>query len=313
MLSRVLLLGAFSLVGCAAVPHPIEPHAAPLFERRAPAPRTWNEVFATPSGVEVRVEVAAHWIAQRRGLIDFRDPTTKRQGLRPGPQSISLLVGVIRHPEYGDFLVDTGIDASIAEGEPKAVRGVVERRLDTVLPVEDTASMRRRLELDLSGVLLTHTHFDHVLGLPDIPPDVPVYIGAGEQDRSGLLGALLRPGHARVYAGRAPLQALESDDGISLAPFDRVIDLLGDGSIWAIPTPGHTPGSMVYVVNAADGPVMFVGDTSHTWWGWNHGVPPGYFSEDRETTGEALDLLRIFAAAHPEVEVVVGHELARSR
>ena len=68
-------------------------------------------------------------------------------------------------------------------------------------------------------------------------------------------------------------------------------------------------GDVVGLVNATDGPALFVGDTSHTRWGWDHGVPPGTFTSDHELNAVALEQLRGFVKAHPEIRVYVGHEL----
>ena len=296
------------LTGCHGLPHALEPSPPPRAVTPT-APASWDEVLAEPSEATVRVEVAALWMAKRQGLINFKHPTAKAAKLPRGPMMISLHVGVIRHPERGDWLIDTGIDDTLARGESEAIRGVVDGLLDTLIPIEDTAALQRRLELDLAGVLLTHTHFDHVLGLPDIAPDVPVYVGEREPTSRALINLVLRRGHERLYAGRPALEGFRDVDGVPLAPFDRAIDVLGDRSIWALPMPGHTPGAMAYLVNGKNGPVLFLGDTCHTLWGWQHGVEPGWYTEDQAGNAEALTQLRTFVAQYPETRVVTGHEL----
>ena len=39
-------------------------------------------------------------------------------------------------------------------------------------------------------------------------------------------------------------------------------DLLGDGSLWAISTPGHTKGHISYLINGLDGPILLTMDAS---------------------------------------------------
>jgi glyoxylase-like metal-dependent hydrolase (beta-lactamase superfamily II) len=50
-------------------------------------------------------------------------------------------------------------------------------------------------------------------------------------------------------------------DGPAVWGFPASHDVLGDGSIVAVPLPGHTPGSAGYVVSSGDGARwLFVGD-----------------------------------------------------
>jgi glyoxylase-like metal-dependent hydrolase (beta-lactamase superfamily II) len=115
-----------------------------------------------------------------------------------------------------------------------------------------------------------------------------------------------------ALAGKAPLREIHfsPDPG---GEFDGVIDVFGDGTFWALSVPGHTPGSIAYVARTPDGPVLLTGDACHTAWGWEHGVEPGTFSDDRPKSAESLQRLERFAAAHPKMQVRLGHqELAKA-
>src|SRR5690606_25430707 len=91
------------------------------------------------------------------------------------------------------------------------------------------------------AVLLTHLHLDHLLGLPDLAEGTPVYVGPGEASDRGFVHALSRGTTDHFLAGKGALRELP-------ATKERpAIDLVGDGSIWAIHAPGHTEGSMAYV------------------------------------------------------------------
>jgi glyoxylase-like metal-dependent hydrolase (beta-lactamase superfamily II) len=50
----------------------------------------------------------------------------------------------------------------------------------------------------------------------------------------------------------------------SLAPFTESLDVMGDGSLMLLPTPGHTPGSMSLLVRRANKPpLLLVGDLTY--------------------------------------------------
>lgn len=111
----------------------------------------------------------------------------------------------------------------------------------------------------------------------------------------------------RALAGKAPLNEWQYQRDPS-GPFDAVIDIFGDGSLWALSVPGHTSGTTAYLARTKAGPVLLVGDASHTAWGWEHDVEPGTFSEDLPRSSESFRKLRKFAAEHPAIEVRLGHQ-----
>lgn len=298
---------AVALPACRVTSHPTEPYAPPTVR---PAPADWDAVLAAPVDVEVHTVVSARWEGNRKGLVNLRHPVAKEAGLKNETIPIVLHVGVIRHPDAGDFIVDTGIDTGLAHGDRDgAARGLLRAATKTMEPLESLAEIVARLELEVSGVLMTHSHFDHILGLPDLAPEIPVYVGPGELSDRRKLNGLQRSTSRYVFEGRDPVLEIDPSTTIALDPFPAVIDLLGDGSIWGILCEGHTKGSMAWLVNAAEGPSLFVGDTSHTRWGWEHGVEPGGFTSDHALNAEALERLRTFVQRHPQTKVYVGHEL----
>ncbi len=282
------LLGA----GCAAhvATAPFTPPAPAPIDLDAPGPITHEAV------------VSARWSVPLRGLVDLDDP--RAAALERGDHPIVLPVHVLTHPTAGVFVVDTGVPR--AESPARGVMRVFARQIE---PVETLAAVLERQRAPLAGVLLTHGHLDHVLGLVDVPT-APVHAGAGEERAEGFGGHLMFPTLRRALAGR-PLTAWDFG-GAGVVHLEGVpaIDVLGDGSLYALAAPGHTPGSTAYLARTPEGPVLFVGDNSHTRWGWDHGVTPGTYTADHDANGRSLAALRQLAAAHPALRVEVGHEEA---
>jgi hypothetical protein len=57
-----------------------------------------------------------------------------------------------------------------------------------------------------------------------------------------------------------------------------------------------------------EGPVLLVGDTCHTVWGWEHDVAPGSFTSDHPRNRESLEKLRALAREHPNMTIRLGHQ-----
>ncbi len=267
-------------------------------------------VMDQPGPVEVETLVGATWEVDRSGLINLSHPTAQREGLEDGPEAIEIYVHVVRHPDRGTFLIDTGVERAIGtDVEKSALRGLAATAMhaEKMRVKNDTASVVERERSPLAGVLMTHLHLDHVTGLPDVPRGTPIFVGPGEAEARNGLNAFVQPVVDRELEGHAPLGTwkFEADpDG----RFAGVLDVVGDGTIWALWVPGHTPGSTAYVVRTPRGPVLFAGDTCHTAWGWEHDVEPGSFTADQAENARSLHALRELASRHPGLDVRLGHQ-----
>ncbi len=94
--------------------------------------------------------------------------------------------------------------------------------------------------------------------------------------------------------------------------FAGVLDVFGDGSLFALYVPGHTAGSTAHLARTVEGPVLFTGDTASTVWGWEHLVEPGTFTADHVQDADAMARLHRLVDEHPTIDLRLGHQ-ARPR
>ena len=165
---------------------------------------------------------------------------------------------LVEHPK-GKLLFDTGFGSTVAE-QFKSTPWLMQKtarfeREPTVAAQLVTAGIPQN---ELTGVVLTHAHWDHVSGLVDLP-DVPVLVPQSELDfiNSGNAAtALAREIGTKNYQTYA-------FDGAPYLGFEHSHDFFGDGSVVAVPAPGHTPGSIFVFINTSDGKhYVLVGDTA---------------------------------------------------
>ena len=98
-------------------------------------------------------------------------------------------------------------------------------------------------------ILLTHAHFDHIGGADELRKRTGVEIAIGTLDAPALSDVSVN----LSAKFDIPLEDFEAD--IELC--DNDVFSVGDLEIKAIHTPGHTQGSMCYLI----GDVLFSGDT----------------------------------------------------
>lgn len=263
-----------------------------------------------PGPLQVESVASADWVVDRAGLINLEHPKAKAAKLQDGDEPIQVFFHVITHPTRGTFLIDTGVDTKLRDApDQAAVAGVVASvmHLERMKIHQPLGDWLKRTKTKLAGVLLTHIHADHVMGLPDVPSATPLYVGPGEASASSAMNLLTRTMMNRLLEGKGALQELRFSADAD-GRFAGVRDLFGDGSLWALHVPGHTPGSLAFVARTAAGPVLLTGDTCHTTWGWEHDVEPGKFTADQAANVKSLAALRRLAREHPALSVRLGHQ-----
>ncbi|MGZ3420809.1 MAG: MBL fold metallo-hydrolase [Polyangiales bacterium] len=301
-----LPLVVLSSVGVRASSHPTE--QADLGVARST--QDLEAVVSQPGPLTVETVTGAKWEVDRSGVINLSHPKAKAAGLKDGPEPIEIDFHAIRHPSRGLFIVDTGVEHALKnDPEHAAIRGPVASfmHVEKMAVENDTKTWLAKQNEPLAGVFLTHLHLDHVSGMPDVPSATPIYAGPGETAPRDALNLFSKPIIDRALAGHGAIKEWKFASDPSGA-FEGVLDVFGDGTLWALSVPGHTPGSTAYLARTKNGPVLMVGDACHTKWGWEHDVEPGTFSHDKVHSVGSLGRLRAFVAKHPEIDVRLGHQ-----
>lgn len=218
---------------------------------------------------------------------------------------------LIDHPTAGKFLIDAGFSSAVAAA-PRRALGQIGTRVFRNLRMKPSqaASMQLRdREVTVKTILMTHLHWDHASGLADFP-DTAVLVDKKEwwaaQRRFGPLHGYIR----RQFTGVTQIGLLDSA-GPMVEPwgaFKRTLDLLGDGSVRLLATPGHSPGHVSFVLRLRDRLALIAGDALYAMRTLHEGHHPWELG-DACSYHESFASIAAFAREYPQAVIVPGHDL----
>jgi glyoxylase-like metal-dependent hydrolase (beta-lactamase superfamily II) len=245
-------------------------------------------------------------------------------GGRLGSVVFPALVGLFIHPVEGPVLFDTGYDEAFFQATTPFPQRLYRWLTPPTITGEGSASAQLArfgvAAADVRWVILSHFHGDHIAGLHAFPE---ARIACSRQG----LETARRGGDARALAGGvlralipadidARLTHFEDRPRVALPgafrPFEEGADLFGDGSILAVPLPGHCPGHWGLVARDEDDRLHFM--TADAAWSSRaireNRPPPWFTTAFLGRTGpyrETLDRLHRMACDAPEVMITPSH------
>jgi glyoxylase-like metal-dependent hydrolase (beta-lactamase superfamily II) len=223
-------------------------------------------------------------------------------------REFSMAGTLVRHPR-GDLLIDTGFGRNIGQqfrSLPAIFRSITFYSLWQ--PAADQLTAAGYDPKSLHAILLTHSHWDHVSGLPDFP-GVPVWVTPQEHDFIRKSGDM---DFCRLFIGiRYEEYGFEGGPYLGFPASHDV----GDGSIVVVPAPGHTPGSVIIFVILPSGTrYAFVGDLVYQLEGITLREERPWLvrrKADTDADGNRQNLLRMVALKErlPELIIVPAHDM----
>jgi len=221
---------------------------------------------------------------------------------------------LLRHPSQGTILIDTGYPALTAS-DPSRYPGFPASMLMkiTMARGDEVSGKIQRIGIrpeDVSMVLFTHLHVDH-MGDTQAFSSARILVHSKEWDTAFKKGR--RHGFRPDFLAPIVPETFDFPARPAYGPFETSIDVLGDGSIVAVPTPGHTAGHVSYMVQAGEKSFFLTGDAA--WVEENYTVPSrkGLFAhllveEDRGAQRDSLARVHSLYKSRPDVCFLSGHD-----
>lgn len=166
-------------------------------------------------------------------------------------QSFPVPSWLIEHPQ-GLVLFDTGMHIDLQTSVDRIGATTAETITPHFAPGEELTARLASRGIDpgdISRIVVSHLHFDHVGGNQEIP-DARVIVQEAEW----------ASGHDQRMIDYGVYNPADYDHGHDIEQIIGEHDVFGDGSVTCLPTPGHTRGHQSLRVELESGPVVLTGD-----------------------------------------------------
>jgi N-acyl homoserine lactone hydrolase len=222
------------------------------------------------------------------------------------------LAYVVRHPNVGVMLIDTGFHPDASSDRRRDFGLPMSLLFRDLEPAEQPFDAQLRAvgvaPEEVERVVMTHLHVDHTSGMRLLPN--ATFLCTREEWTAAHNRLASANGYVRHHL--PPLSRMQLLDFATIGKrdgtFAQTIDLLGDGAIRLLSTPGHTRGHQSVLLRLDDGrTVLLVGDAAYTVRSIREQRLPMLTTND-EASLESLRELDAFAREHPDAVLVPTHD-----
>lgn len=213
---------------------------------------------------------------------------------------------LIEHPK-GNILIDTGWNEDIRTNPKEHLGWLPNSMFKGKLPAGKSIKERlNRMNLsseELDYVILTHLHADHVSGVKHVSGAKKILTSEVEWQAAqrGL-------GYVKSMWEDVPVETFELHD-ISYGPFKRGYDLLQDGSVLLVHTPGHSKGQVSVMISTQRGWVLLASDVGYAERSWEEQILPGV-TVNKSDAQKSLAWVRDFSKREDCMYVLANHDPA---
>jgi glyoxylase-like metal-dependent hydrolase (beta-lactamase superfamily II) len=265
----------------------------------------WESVFGIPTSIKTETLRTGTIVSKISGLLNLKNVNAIQ--LKDGIANIPVLAHMVTHEKYGDYLIDTGFDSSFTNEAGGNFKGILKKMYFKNRYIQEKSSEGIEIQLkerciNLNGVFLTHIH-EHASGAPSLSNEIPYVYGDGEREEN-----FFPLVYSNFFKSKMNLQKIDFSMGQNMPILGNCVDIFGDGSFWAVSTPGHTKGHISYIINGKETQALITGDVCISKKGFELGVETGKFSLNIEEGRESFLKIKEFIKQYPYLKIMFGHE-----
>ncbi|MDG5472482.1 N-acyl homoserine lactonase family protein [Jeotgalibacillus sp. ET6] len=211
---------------------------------------------------------------------------------------------LIEHPT-GYILIDTGWHEQIRENQKKHLGRFSNSMYTGDLPNGQSVLEQLRSKgiqsHDISLVLLTHLHSDHVSGLQNFKDAKRILTSDIEWK-----AANRKMGYIKSMWEGIPIETF-IPSAIPHGPFKLGLDLFGDGSIYLVHTPGHSAGMFSVMVKMKEDWLLLASDVGYSKKSWQKMILPGV-TVNKSDAEKSLQWVRDFSKRKDCILTAANHD-----